>query len=673
MGEGEDADFSTIQEAIDAATPGSTIYLEGSEEPYRENIVIDKPLTLMGDGYGSVTLDGGAAGNTVTITADDVVVQGLTITNSSADYPYAGIFIDYANNTIIRDNDVSGNTGHGIFVMGGSNNTIENNQIHGNDGPGLRIDGSEANATVSGNYIYENQGDGIFLYTAHNVLVDGNMVEENGGNGITPQGGSQNVTIQYNYIGNNTVHGIFVAVSTDIYIAENYIKTNGELGIYLRESYQNELYGNVLINDGLYARDSSENTVVGNTVNDKPLIYMENEQNQTINDAGQIILINCSDIHVQDLTLSSVDFGLELWCSNNTFIVDNNFTNNLFAILIFNSTNNAFYHNRFVENTRGQIYFPTYGTELPNTWNQNYPSGGNYWSDYTGSDNYNGPHQNITGSDGIGDSQYIINGANIDQYPLMSSKPRTTVPLSIDGEDYSVIITGNTTVSSVTTSSNSIDFMASGPSGETGSVLIVFPNINTTAIKIYVDGIELVPPPFPVFTTNGTHYFIYFEFTLSTHNVKLQFGLPTIESCNATGEIEDVFTFNQSVYVKGSGYAPSTTYDIYIVDDVSPWIDGSAIPARISGTVGSVVSNASGDIPLTALWSAPLMQGEYDIVVDVNGDGYYNASVDVLDESYVQIEAGFNVIPEHLGIISGAMACCAALVILYTCRRKSKD
>ncbi len=672
VGEGEEADFSTIQEAIDAATPGSTIYLEDPGEPYRENIVINKPLTLMGDGYGGgATIDGGAAGNTVTITADNVVVQGLTITNSSADYPHAGIFIDYANNTVIRDNDVSRNTGHGIFVMWGSNNTIENNQIHGNDGPGLRIDGPEANATISGNYIYENQGDGIFLYTAHNVLIDGNMVEENGGTGITPQGGSQNVTIQYNYLGNNIVHGIYVAVSTDIYIAGNYIKTNGELGIYLRESYQNKLYDNVLVNDGLYARDSSENTVEGNTINDRPLIYLENEQNQTVNDAGQVILINCEDIRVQGLTLSSVDFGLELWHSNNTYIVNNNFTNNLFAMLIYSSTNNTFYHNRFVENTRGQIYFPAYGTELPNIWNQSYPSGGNYWSDYTGSDENSGPYQNITGSDGVGDSPYIINGVNVDQYPLMSSKPRTEVPLSINGGDYSAIITGNTTVSSITTSTNSIDFTASGPSGEIGNVLMVFPAINTTAIRIYVDGVELVPPPFPVFTTNGTHYFIYFEFTLSTHQVTLQFGQPTIESCNSAGEIEDIFTPTHSVYVKGSGYAPSTTYDIYIVDDISPWIDGNAIPARISGTLDSVTSNATGAIPPTAIWLTPLIPGKYDIVVDVNGDGYYNASVDALDESYIQIEAGFHVIPEYLlGTILGVGACFAALAVFYTSSRK---
>jgi len=74
-----------------------------------------------------------------------------------------------------------------------------------------------------------------------------------------------------------------------------------------------------------------------------------------------------------------------------------------------------------------------------NTWDDGYPSGGNYWSDYNGTDYYRGPHQNETGSDGIGDTPYIFintainraNDDNVDRYPLMkpiniSSQPPTS-------------------------------------------------------------------------------------------------------------------------------------------------------------------------------------------------------------------------------------------------------
>jgi outer membrane protein assembly factor BamB len=59
-----------------------------------------------------------------------------------------------------------------------------------------------------------------------------------------------------------------------------------------------------------------------------------------------------------------------------------------------------------------------------NVWDDSYPSGGNYWSNYAGTDLYSGPYQNITGSDGIGDTPYIIDANNRDNYPLMQPYPR---------------------------------------------------------------------------------------------------------------------------------------------------------------------------------------------------------------------------------------------------------
>jgi hypothetical protein len=55
-----------------------------------------------------------------------------------------------------------------------------------------------------------------------------------------------------------------------------------------------------------------------------------------------------------------------------------------------------------------------------NYWNDEYPSGGNYWSDYTGIDELQGPNQDVQGSDGIGDIPSCIPlGINKDAYPLM--------------------------------------------------------------------------------------------------------------------------------------------------------------------------------------------------------------------------------------------------------------
>ena len=58
-----------------------------------------------------------------------------------------------------------------------------------------------------------------------------------------------------------------------------------------------------------------------------------------------------------------------------------------------------------------------------NTWDNGYPSGGNYWSDYTDVDQYSGPSQNITGSDGIWDHPYVIDENNKDNYPIVPEFP----------------------------------------------------------------------------------------------------------------------------------------------------------------------------------------------------------------------------------------------------------
>jgi hypothetical protein len=60
-----------------------------------------------------------------------------------------------------------------------------------------------------------------------------------------------------------------------------------------------------------------------------------------------------------------------------------------------------------------------YSAGSPNSWDDGYPSGGNYWGDYKGTDLYSRPYQNETGYDWIGDSPYVIDSNNIDRYPLI--------------------------------------------------------------------------------------------------------------------------------------------------------------------------------------------------------------------------------------------------------------
>jgi hypothetical protein len=95
-----------------------------------------------------------------------------------------------------------------------------------------------------------------------------------------------------------------------------------------------------------------------------------------------------------------------------------NITTNYYGVVLDStSDNNIFYHNNFVNNV-----VQAYSTSV-NVWNNGYPSSGNYWSDYSGTDGFNGPDQNVPGPDGIGDTPYSIVTNDQDYYPLMTPWP----------------------------------------------------------------------------------------------------------------------------------------------------------------------------------------------------------------------------------------------------------
>ena len=194
-------------------------------------------------------------------------------------------------------------------------------------------------------------------------------------------------------------------------------------------------------------------------MNGKPLVYLEGVVDQRVGDAGQVILVNCTGIRVENINLSRTSVGVELWKTRNTIIsgsnIENNHvgvwlyepsnnticgctitTNNYYGIWLEYSSNNSIFHNNLIDNARR-----VYSVELINIWDDSYPSGGNYWSDYNGTDLFSGSYQNETGSDGIGDAPYIIDENNVDRYPLMG--PFNSFNTSVE---YSVNIISNSTI-----------------------------------------------------------------------------------------------------------------------------------------------------------------------------------------------------------------------------------
>ncbi|TET62304.1 hypothetical protein E3J49_08425 [Candidatus Bathyarchaeota archaeon] len=227
-------------------------------------------------------------------------------------------------------------------------------------------------------------------------------------------------------------------------IVGNLISNNGA-GIRLRWVIC-FLRDNTLVNNGLevggwYPECYEQDIDSSNTINGKPIYYWMNQQDKTVPlDAAYVALVNCKNIIVENLTLtgsggvivvSTTDstirnlsisndyYGFTLLDSERNRIYGNNITDCWIPIIGGDNAENIIYHNNFINNGEPpRIY------ESEDSWDMGYPFGGNYWSDYNGTDLYCDANQSFNGSDGIGDTQYVFPDAwsetnFTDRYPLI--------------------------------------------------------------------------------------------------------------------------------------------------------------------------------------------------------------------------------------------------------------
>ena len=425
--------FRNIQDAIsDADTwPGHTIFV--GVGTYAENVNVNKAITVLGEDVATTTV------TSFTATVDGVSIIGFTTTASP------GIGLDAVQGCTIADNIVQGSagSGSGIFLSYSDGNTIERND-------------------VSVSPVAEPWRYGIFIDHSNNNYFDGNI------------GANNWATMRMDYCTGNTFR--------------NNVMTNDGIAIlgYTYSYYDHDI-------------DTS------NTVNGNPIYYWKNVVGGTVPEgAGQIYLVNCENVIVEnqntemsatgidlvlstgctvrDCTVRNSYFGIDLLLSDGCYVTNNDVrspgltwginiwirssinsfieyntvsndgtnpagdaiivdamdrtgaylapaTDNVFAYNTVSLANygivmrqwvagNLVYHNNFMTGTiNGQVDADS------NFWDDGYPTGGNYWVDYTGIDSFSGPNQDIAGSDGIGDTPM-----QSDNYPLMELVVPSTGP-----------------------------------------------------------------------------------------------------------------------------------------------------------------------------------------------------------------------------------------------------
>jgi parallel beta-helix repeat protein len=428
--------YLAIQEAVSNAGEGHRILaLSGT---YHENVVVNKSISLTGEDKHTTIIDGNLTGNTMTIIAANVSVTGFTICNSGVNWPDSGVFIG---------------SGSSVNING---NLFKDNRCGICSNQSLNID-------IAANQMVNNGHYGILLMHSRHSRIYGNNITITGHTGILADI-SRNIAVSGNWISHALHSGVFLQNSYDNSIVDNRITgTCFEDAIQVNYCHNTTIRGNTMTDNysplavyGWELSDFTHDVDSLNTDDGKPIYYLVSQHNLTVpQDAGHVILVNCTHMRVENLNLTSHSFGLHLAFTTESVVTGNAVTDNYFGVYLYASPGNIIWRNHIANNelgvwlrsmhayqslnntlTENTISGNHYGIRLEensrlnriyhnniadnvhqtyyvipmpanNTWDNGCE--GNYWSNYNGTD---------LDGDGVGDTYLPWEG--VDTYPLMN-------------------------------------------------------------------------------------------------------------------------------------------------------------------------------------------------------------------------------------------------------------
>jgi len=317
-------EIKTIKGGVAFAAHFDTLLIK--EGTYQEfNILIDKPLTLLGENYP--VIDGEDQGEIIRIVSDNVTVDGLFIKNVGTSYTsdWAAIRLVQSENYLIQ-NVVLEKLFFGIYLERSNNGTVYNNKVIGD-----AVD-------------EYNSGNGIQLWYSKNVVVSRNIVQ-----GVRD--------------------GIYLEFSDSITIEGNESTNNLRYGLHFMFS-----------NDDIYTNNTFENNGAGVAVMFSKRIKMLNNKFRKNwgTAAFGMLLKEINDAEIIGNTFEENTIGINIEGSNRIVYSDNNFIKNGWAVKVLGACyTNTFKNNNFLHNS----FDISYNSKInDNVFDQN------YWSEYTGYD-----------------------------------------------------------------------------------------------------------------------------------------------------------------------------------------------------------------------------------------------------------------------------------------------
>jgi parallel beta-helix repeat protein len=292
--------------------------------------------------------------------------------------------------------------------------------------------------------------------------------------------------------------------------------TNSWWGVYLYDSSGNTISGNNIMTSssegvfpysGVFLDDSSGNTISGNNIPEAP-------------EGCGVRIWDSSNNTVSGNNITNTPCGVDLFDSSpgNT-VSGNDITNNNYGVDLYSSSNNMFFHNNFINNDQ-QVS----SDGSPNTWDNGYPSGGNYWSDYL--TKY--PNAVENGSSAIWNTPYNVSSGNPDRYPLMAPF-RTFGVGTWNGTAYSVDTVSNSTLSnfSFDATDKTLTFDITGTNGSLGFCRIAIPTglmwVNKSGQWSVIVGSATIATFYSneTITKSGNYTYIYLTYAPNTEAVAI--------------------------------------------------------------------------------------------------------------------------------------------------------
>ena len=234
-------DYPTIQEAIDNANAGDTVFVE--QGVYQEETLeINKPLTLTGEetdkteinlnpplvNYTFIYVPMVVHSTAITINANNVKISGFTISMIDDKYNYLGGISANGNNIQISGNKI-GKSGDSPLKLSGTLISVINNSL-AND---LVVNGS--NQTIANNLITGNfESQGSFNEIIYNKISQG-----------------LNINGSFNLVIGNTISRLFVQNSNYSFISNNSLGRL-EIGVFGQSCANNTFCKNFIIGPSLW-------------------------------------------------------------------------------------------------------------------------------------------------------------------------------------------------------------------------------------------------------------------------------------------------------------------------------------------------------------------------------------------------------------------------------------